>query len=100
MEFLSLIHACTHSHAHAHMHSNTLTHTHTLHSLTPQRSAKVLTVEERREMEETIKAEKNTRLEAANTRKVEMQELEILRKKNEKPSDLEQVSKFNSQRYM
>ena len=39
----------------------------------------------------TTKSEKNARLEASNTRKREMQELEIERKKNEKPSDLEQV---------
>ena len=39
-----------------------------------------------------MKAEKNARMEASNARKSEMQELEIQRKKYEKPSDLEQVS--------
>ena len=38
-----------------------------------------------------MKAEKNNKLEASNTRKQEMQKLEIQRKRNEKPSDLEQV---------
>ena len=38
-----------------------------------------------------MKVEKNNKLEASNTRKQEMQKLEIQRKRNEKPSDLEQV---------
>jgi len=42
-------------------------------------------------MEAKLKAEKNAKLEASNTRKHEMQELEVQRKRSEKPSDLEQV---------
>lgn len=38
-----------------------------------------------------MKTEKTERLEASNTRKREMQELEQQRRCNEKPSDLEQV---------
>ena len=57
-----------------------------------RQGAKVLTDADRREMEEEIKAKKNYRLEASNARKNEMQQLEVQRKKNEKPSDLEQVT--------
>ena len=42
-------------------------------------------------METTMKAEKEKKMEGSNTRKREMQKLEIQRKRNEKPSDLEQV---------
>ena len=56
-----------------------------------RQGAKVLTDTDRRELEETSRANRNTRLEASNARKTEMQSLEIQRKKNEKPSDLEQV---------
>ena len=56
-----------------------------------QQSAKVLTLNEKRRLEERTKLEKTARLDAANARKREMQELEAQRKKNEKPSDLEQV---------
>ena len=42
-------------------------------------------------METTMKAEKEKKMEASSTRKREMQKLEIQRKRNEKPSDLEQV---------
>ena len=38
-----------------------------------------------------MKAEKEERLGASNTRKKDMNELEMRRKQNEKPSDLEQV---------
>ena len=38
-----------------------------------------------------MKVEKEKKMEASNTRKREMQKLEIQRKRNEKPSDLEQV---------
>ena len=38
-----------------------------------------------------MKMEKDKKMEASNTRKQEMQKLEIQRKRNEKPSDLEQV---------
>ena len=38
-----------------------------------------------------MKAEKEKKMEASSTRKREMQKLEIQRKRNEKPSDLEQV---------
>lgn len=51
----------------------------------------MLSSEERRAKEDGVKAEKTVRLEASNTRKREMQELEVRRKKSEKPSDLEQV---------
>ena len=56
-----------------------------------RQGAKVLTDLDRRELEETARAGRNARLEASNARKTEMQALEIQRKKNEKPSDLEQV---------
>ena len=56
-----------------------------------RQGAKVLTDADRRDLEKRVKAEKHARMEASNTRKSEMQELEIQRKKNEKPSDLEQV---------
>ena len=56
-----------------------------------RQGAKVLTHTEKRELEETARAGRNARLEASNVRKTEMQALEIRRKKNEKPSDLEQV---------
>ena len=51
----------------------------------------MLTLDEKRRLEERTKLEKTARLDAANARKREMQELEAQRKKNEKPSDLEQV---------
>lgn len=57
-----------------------------------RQGAKVLTDGDRRELEDTARAGRNARLEASNARKSEMQALEIQRKKNEKPSDLEQVS--------
>ena len=63
-----------------------------------RQGAKVLTDLDRRELEETARAGRNARLEASNARKTEMQALEIQRKKNEKPSDLEQVKTiFGSQ---
>lgn len=51
----------------------------------------MLTLQQRREREDQVKAEKTERLEASNTRKKEMQELEMRRRLSEKPSDLEQV---------
>ena len=60
-----------------------------------RQGAKVLTDLERRELEEMARAGRNARLEASNSRKTEMQALEIQRKKNEKPSDLEQVSPYS-----
>lgn len=56
-----------------------------------RQGAKVFTDADKRDMEETRKALKNSKMEASNSRKTKMQELEIQRKKNEKPSDLEQV---------
>ncbi len=55
------------------------------------RSARVLTLEERKEMEQKFKLEKTTHMEASNSRKMEMQKYEQMRKKNEKPSDIERV---------
>lgn len=60
-----------------------------------RQGAKVLTDSERRELEEMARDGRNARLEASNARKTEMQALEIQRKKNEKPSDLEQVSPYS-----
>lgn len=54
--------------------------------------AQLLSVQERKEAEAQQKAHANDRMEASNARKREMQELEFSRRKNEKPSDLEQVS--------
>ena len=51
----------------------------------------MLTHEDHLAMETTMKAEKEKKMEGSNTRKREMQKLEIQRKRNEKPSDLEQV---------
>ena len=56
-----------------------------------QQRAQVLTEAQRREREERVKAEKEERMEASNTRKKDMNELEMKRKLNEKPSDLEMV---------
>ena len=56
--------------------------------------SKVLSAGDRRLMEETIKANKNQKLDSVNARKSEMQRHEITRKRNEKPSDLEQVRAF------
>ena len=54
--------------------------------------SKVLNQTQKRERKEAAKEEKNAKLEAVNARKQEMQQLEVTRKKNEKPSDLEQVT--------
>ena len=51
----------------------------------------MLSAEVRREREARIKSEREERLKASSTRKREMQELEMRRKQNEKPSDFEQV---------
>jgi len=56
------------------------------------RNAKFMSLEEKKQIEETHKQDKNARLEASMARKKEMQELELSRKRNEKPSDLEEVS--------
>ena len=53
--------------------------------------SRVLSAGDRRLMEETIKATKTQKLDSVNARKSEMQQHEITRKRNEKPSDLEQV---------
>ena len=60
-------------------------------AVVPQQRAQVFSEEERREREARMKAEREERLEASSTRKREMQEVEMRRKQNEKPSDLEQV---------
>ena len=57
-----------------------------------KRNACVLSTDEKKVVEKTIKDERTARIEAANTRKKVMADLEIERKKNERPSDLEQVS--------
>ena len=51
----------------------------------------MLSEQQRKEREAQVKREKAERLEASNTRKKEMQDLEMTRRQNEKPSDLEQV---------
>ena len=56
----------------------------------PQQRAQVLTDQRHKEREALLKTEKLQRLEASTVRKKEMQELENQRRKNEKPSDLEQ----------
>ena len=56
-----------------------------------QRGARVLNAADKKLMEDTLKSEKLAKLDASNSRKREMQELEAQRKKNEKPSDLDQV---------
>lgn len=56
-----------------------------------QKRAQMLTVEQQKEKEALLKKEKAERLEASNVRKKEMQDLELKRRLNEKPSDLEQV---------
>ena len=54
-------------------------------------NAKVVSVENKKKMVETRKAESNLQMVASNDRKKEMQELELSRRNNEKPSDLEQA---------
>ena len=51
-----------------------------------------MTLTERQELEKLYKEEKTKRMEDSNSRKKLMQNLEDQRKKNEKPSDLEEVS--------
>lgn len=51
----------------------------------------VLSDAEKKAQAKTVKENKTTKLDAMNARKQEMQELELTRKRNEKPSDLEQV---------
>ena len=51
----------------------------------------MMTEAQRKEREGRAKVEREKRLEASTTRKREMQELEMRRRQNEKPSDLEQV---------
>ncbi|XP_065920650.1 cilia- and flagella-associated protein 45-like [Dysidea avara] len=53
-------------------------------------SSKVLSADEKKLIEQTKKVRKNELMEAANTRKKEMQDWEIHRIKQEKPSDLEE----------
>lgn len=53
----------------------------------------VLSPDERKLIEEERKASRTKRMEESNRRKKLMQEHELERKQNEKPSDLEQVVK-------
>ncbi len=53
----------------------------------------VLSEAEKKKRAAAAKEDKNTKLEAVQLRKQEMQHLEMTRKKNEKPSDLDQVNK-------
>ena len=57
-----------------------------------QRNARVLSLEERKALEEQQKHQRQQRMEESNTRKKAMNELELTRKQHEKPSDLEQVN--------
>lgn len=54
-------------------------------------STKFLSMQDRKELEKEQKDRQETLMEASNARKKEMQELEYMRRKNEKPSDIEQV---------
>lgn len=54
------------------------------------KSTKFLTMEDRKQLEKEQKERSMARMEASTSRKKEMQEFEYLRKKNEKPSDIEQ----------
>ena len=51
-----------------------------------------MTIAEQQELEKLQKEEKTKRMENSNSRKKLMQNFEDQRKKNEKPSDLEEVS--------
>ena len=51
-----------------------------------------MTITEQQELEKLQKEEKMKRMENSNSRKKLMQNFEDQRKKNEKPSDLEEVS--------
>lgn len=62
-------------------------------------SAKFLTMEDKKQLEVDRKNEMTARMEASHGRKEKMQELEYLRKKNEKLSDLDQVRKLVSIMY-
>ena len=55
-------------------------------------STRFLNMEDRKQLEKARKAREEANMEASLGRKKQMQEFEFLRKKNEKPSDLEQVS--------
>ncbi|KAL5500388.1 hypothetical protein EMCRGX_G011941 [Ephydatia muelleri] len=55
-----------------------------------ERNAQVLSPEKRKQLEESLQHKKNEKLEASLARKKEMQQLEDLRKEQQKPSDLEQ----------
>ena len=54
----------------------------------------MLTEADRKALIETQKQERARRMEESNTRKQTMQNLELARRKNERPSDLEQVRIF------
>lgn len=59
-------------------------------------SAKIMSLEDKEQTERTKKMNINCRMDASNIRKKEMQELELSRRKNEKPSDLEQARLNNT----
>eukprot|EP00731_Ephydatia_muelleri_P011636 Em0006g530a len=59
-------------------------------NLSALRNAQVLSPEKRKQLEESLQHKKNEKLEASLARKKEMQQLEDLRKEQQKPSDLEQ----------
>ena len=60
-----------------------------------QRGANVLTEADRKALIAAQKQEKARRMDESNARKQAMQNLELARRKNERPSDLEQVSDYN-----
>ena len=55
----------------------------------------ILSPGDRKRVEEERKAQRLKRMEESNTRKKQMQDYELERKKNEKPSDLEQVKRMH-----
>ena len=87
------IHTTTHDSSQKQIHVATIYASiiHACHPPHSQRGARVLNAADKKLMEDTLKSEKLAKLDASNSRKREMQELEAQRKKNEKPSDLDQV---------
>ena len=55
----------------------------------------MLTEADRKALIAAQKQEKARRMDESNARKQAMQNLELARRKNERPSDLEQVSDYN-----
>ncbi len=54
-------------------------------------STKFLSMDDRKQLKKEQKEREHSHMEASNRRKREMQEYEYTRKRNEKPSDIEQV---------